>query len=197
MSKNIITNAIASTGNISARHASEIYDAVLQAIVSETSRSGKLTLHRFGSFKLRVRPPGEHRSPIDGTKLQIPRRATIAFSPALSLRETVTGLLPSEEGPKIGRPKKTSTTAASPKATTPTAPKAKAAAKPKAKAAPVRAGRPTKTPGTANPTTVRTAKTAAPKKADTKTTPKKGKKGARGSDAKQAKPPNLHEHRTP
>lgn len=62
---------------------------LLEEMVRELSRRGRIEIRGFGSFSIHERPPRRGRNPKTGASVDIPRKFVPHFKPGKELRERV------------------------------------------------------------------------------------------------------------
>ena len=92
--KEIIAKVSQKTG-FTHRQIGEIFEGVLEEIITQLASGRDIELRRFGSFQLERRAAKKGRNPrFPEQEVQIPERVVVKFKPARILREKVIRLLP-------------------------------------------------------------------------------------------------------
>ena len=155
--------------------AHDALEAVLETIIREVARGGRVSITGFGTFQKVERGARTGRNPRTGQEVHIKKTTVPRFRPGTSFRAVVADPRRLTRTPVVGRAAAgTATRAAAPSASVKAAP---------AKAAPAKA-----TPAKAAPAKAAPAKAAPAKAAPAKAAPAKAdKKSAKKSDAKGKK----------
>lgn len=91
MTKMDIADAIAQGETISKRQALRIVERMLAECKGALEHGDRVALPPFGTFVVRSRKGREGRNPKTGAAISIPARKAVAFVPAKSLKEAVSG----------------------------------------------------------------------------------------------------------
>jgi len=152
--------------------AHDALEAVLETIIREVARGGRVSITGFGTFQKVERGARTGRNPRTGQEVHIKKTTVPRFRPGTSFRAVVADPRKLTRTPVVGR-------AAAGTATRAAAPAAPAKAAP-AKAAPAKAAPAKAAPAKAAPAKAAPAK-AAPAKADKKSAKKSDAKGKKSS----------------
>ncbi len=86
-----LTLQIAEGTGLTLKEAGAALTVALEAVAAALARGEEVSLHGFGTFRLRQRQPREVCHPLTGERLPVPGGRTVAFSPASALRRKVNG----------------------------------------------------------------------------------------------------------
>ncbi len=89
MNKAELVEAVAEQTGLTKKASREAMDAVISAIVDSLANGDKVTLVRFGSFKVMTRKSRRGRNPQTGEEIQIPTKKVPKFEPGKNLREEI------------------------------------------------------------------------------------------------------------
>ncbi|MEM7480282.1 MAG: integration host factor subunit beta [Acidobacteriota bacterium] len=87
MTKAELVNEVASSTQLTKKHAEIIVNTVFDSIVHSLKEGEKIELRGFGSFRIRNRGPRMGRNPKTGEKVQVPAKRIPYFKPGKELRE--------------------------------------------------------------------------------------------------------------
>ena len=62
---------------------------IMDAMIDELAKGGRIEIRGFGSFSLNYRPPRKGRNPKTGVSVMVPAKYVPHFKPGLELRERV------------------------------------------------------------------------------------------------------------
>ena len=91
MNKTDLISKIATEGGISIRQASKLLDIVLAAISTTLAEGDKVTIPKFGTFKVSHRAARMGRNPQTGKLIKIVASKKASFSAGVGLRAAVSG----------------------------------------------------------------------------------------------------------
>lgn len=95
MNKKEMAAALAKRSGLSQVKALEILNVVFDAkeglIASEVKSGEKVTIPGFGTFGAKMSAARVGTNPTNGTKMQIPARNRVRFTPGKTLKETIAG----------------------------------------------------------------------------------------------------------
>ncbi len=89
MNKSQLTDAVASSTNLSKSDASSAIDAVFSAITKTLSEKGVVSMIGFGTFQTSLRSARSGRNPRTGEPIDIPATCIPKFKAGKSLKEAV------------------------------------------------------------------------------------------------------------
>ncbi len=89
MNKTELVEVVAKQTGLTKKASREAIDAVTSAIVDSLANGDKVTLVRFGSFRVMTRKSRRGRNPQTGEEIQIPAKSVPKFEPGKNLREKV------------------------------------------------------------------------------------------------------------
>lgn len=84
-----VTEEICKEVGLSRKDASDIFDAVLDEIVSDLIKGNEVKLSSFGTFSLRDKNARVGRNPKTGIEAQISSRRVISFKPSQTMRKVI------------------------------------------------------------------------------------------------------------
>lgn len=74
---------------VSKTQAEKAVDAIFEAIMAEFVAGNDVTVHKFGSFKVKTRAARECRNPKTGESLHVKESKTVTFKPVKNLKEAL------------------------------------------------------------------------------------------------------------
>ncbi len=92
MTKKEIIKTIASDMTLSQNVVHEVVQRVFEEIISSLVRDKRIELRNFGVFEVKVRAPRKARNPRTNQRLDVPRRAVVAFKPGKEMVERIGSL---------------------------------------------------------------------------------------------------------
>jgi DNA-binding protein HU-beta len=162
MNKSELVNAVAARLDADHKSTAAVLDAVVDEIVAEVTRGGRVSLVGFGTFERRARGARTARNPRTGEAVKVKKRNVAAFKVGATFKDTVaSGKVPRKAAAKKAAPAKGAAKKAAP---------TKAAAK---KAAPAKKATPAKAAAKKAPAKKAPAKKAPAKKSVAKKAPAK------------------------
>lgn len=99
MNKTDLITKIAAEGGISKRQASKLLDIVLSAISGSLAEGNKVTIPKFGTFKVSDRVARVGINPRTGKLIKIEASKKASFSAGVGLRSAVSGTKTGGGGP--------------------------------------------------------------------------------------------------
>lgn len=89
MNKQDLVAVVAETGGLPKAKATEVLDAVFEAIESALKNQQEVRLVGFGTFSTSTRKGGTGRNPRTGEEIAIPASTTVRFKAGKSLKDAV------------------------------------------------------------------------------------------------------------
>jgi DNA-binding protein HU-beta len=89
MNKQDLITAVAAAADLPKAKASEVVDAVFDAIQKSLKKKQDVRLVGFGTFSTSKRKAGKGRNPRTGEEIRIPASTTVRFKAGKSLKEAV------------------------------------------------------------------------------------------------------------
>lgn len=89
MNKGELVDAIAARADITKKMASDVLDALMDAVIDTVATGDKVTLVGFGTFEARQRQAREGRNPSTGQPIEIAATTVPAFTAGKLFKEKV------------------------------------------------------------------------------------------------------------
>jgi len=89
VNKQDLVAVVAETGELSKARASEVLDAVFDAITGALKNKEEVRLVGFGTFAISRRKAGKGRNPRTGEEIEIAATNTVRFKPGKGLKDEV------------------------------------------------------------------------------------------------------------
>ena len=90
MSKPLLIATISKTAGVTAKVANDVYNAILESLITETVDTGRSSVNGLGVFHLKIAEAHKGRNPLTNTEIQVPTRAQIRFSLSPAIRSEIT-----------------------------------------------------------------------------------------------------------
>jgi integration host factor subunit beta len=87
MTKADLVEMVAESSDLPRKQADEVVQVILDSIIAALSRSEKVELRGFGSFRIRRRGERNGRNPKTGDRVHVPPKKIPYFKPGKHLRE--------------------------------------------------------------------------------------------------------------
>jgi DNA-binding protein HU-beta len=90
VNKDDLTEALLQGGRLETKAAArEVVDQMFGAMTTTLQKGGEVSIHGFGSFKVKQRAARTARNPHTGEAIKVPAKKAVGFKPASALKEAV------------------------------------------------------------------------------------------------------------